>query len=1440
MPGLYGFTANASNVSVTNTTGLYQLNSNVNILNSAQTLNNLLANSSSIGFYLTNTNQNVTGIVLGSGVTPGTYGDGLDVPRITVGADGRVTSVVNIPINPAGIYSNANVAAYLPVNSSNVAGNYFFGNGSLLTGISVSSNIFLIGDVLGTGNTGNNIVTSLSNIGVTPGTYGTVATIPVVTVGANGRVLSMSSVGTSFGNVIANFNPAVQFSVATSGNNQTFSNSTIGVYTSSSQISVFHNGVLIPWSDYTLAGPNITINEYLTAGDTINIAPQIIAIDANSTYSNTNVAAYLTTATITTTGNITANYITGNGSNLTNLPIQPGTYSNTNVAAYLTTATITTTGNITGANLTTAGNVTGTYIKGNGSQLTGLPSSTVTLTGNVTGSGQTGTNINTTIAATGVVPGGYGSDTIIPHITVGLDGRITQISTNAISGGGSYGNSNVAAYLPTYTGSMPNLTSVNTSGNITANAGGYFTGDGSKLTNLPVQAGTYSNTNVAAYLTTATITTSGNVQGAYVLGDGSKLTNLPVQAGTYSNTNVAAYLTTATISTTGNITGGNLTATSYVIGDGSKLTNLPVQAGTYSNTNVTALLSSNTVSTIATTGNITAGGNIITPGTFYGNLIAANILVANIGIQAYSTYQTTTTPTYAMGVLWYDNVADALAYYNGVTNNTIHIGQETQFQAYNGTGSTITQGTPVYITGGSTGTFPNIAPAQANTLTTTVVAGVANQNIPASTYGYVVTEGTVANVSMGTFSTGDTLYLSPYSAGQVQKTVPVTGYVAIVGVVTYNNSPNGRFLVRITNPTNNQTFGNISVTSNITTGNISSTNGYFWANGTAYSTGSTSTYSNTNVAAYLTTATISTTGNITAANLITAGNVSGNYIIGNGSKLTNLPVQAGTYSNANVSAYLPTYSGTMQANSYVATRNNITDSTTTGAYSLGALTQADTGVMAALQTNTNGYAYLGLQNTNSGTQATTDVAFYNDTANLGVYMDVGINSTGYTGTGSLNKANTGYVYTGNADLSIGTYYNNPIHFVVNNGATDAMTIATNNTVLVSNIASTSGYFWANGAAYNGFTGNLLGSTLTDSTNGRILANAYPQSNVTQISTYTQGVVVTTTPTYTSGNLNSANQAVSFIGSGNVNLLTSYAAGTRTTTSLFGYLGVTATSANTTMNTNDRIRGMTGGMDLNLNGKNWGALSSASNTLTPILVNGQTLNVYGTGQMGQVGGIGTAVTLTPVGGSISAQYATGIFPSITYASTGAGYTASNIAYARLYTGAIAGAANLTIGNAIALHTFTNWATGNVTLVPNAYTVLNEDTRSIIQTAGNIVATTTSNVILGSGQMVSYRDKIQALGTTSGSITLDGTVAPSWTITLNGTLTLSNSTFTNYASGSSVTLIVTQDGTGSRTLSTTQIKWAGGSNTLSTAAGSIDIINFYYDGTTWYGSLVKGYV
>ena len=61
-----------------------------------------------------------------------------------------------------------------------------------------------------------------------------------------------------------------------------------------------------------------------------------------------------------------------------------------------------------------------------------------------------------------------------------------------------------------------------------------------------------------------------------------------------------------------------------------------------------------------------------------------------------------------------------------------------------------------------------------------------------------------------------------------------------------------------------------------------------------------------------------------------------------------------------------------------------------------------------------------------------------------------------------------------------------------------------------------------------------------------------------------------------------------------------------------------------------------------------------------------------------------------------------------------------------------------------------------------------------------------------------------------------------------------TFTPPANPCSLTLIVKQDGTGSRTMAWSGIKWPSGVVIdLSTAASSIDVFTFLYDGTDYLG-------
>jgi len=73
-----------------------------------------------------------------------------------------------------------------------------------------------------------------------------------------------------------------------------------------------------------------------------------------------------------------------------------------------------------------------------------------------------------------------------------------------------------------------------------------------------------------------------------------------------------------------------------------------------------------------------------------------------------------------------------------------------------------------------------------------------------------------------------------------------------------------------------------------------------------------------------------------------------------------------------------------------------------------------------------------------------------------------------------------------------------------------------------------------------------------------------------------------------------------------------------------------------------------------------------------------------------------------------------------------------------------------------------------------------------------------------------------------------------ITLTGTCTITMPTAT---SGKSFIMFLKQDGTGSRTVTWSTVKWAGGTApTITSTASRQDILSFFADGTNWYGVVV----
>jgi hypothetical protein len=161
----------------------------------------------------------------------------------------------------------------------------------------------------------------------------------------------------------------------------------------------------------------------------------------------------------------------------------------------------------------------------------------------------------------------------------------------------------------------------------------------------------------------------------------------------------------------------------------------------------------------------------------------------------------TTAPSYQEGRVWYDSTEKALAFYNDSSTIAVHVGQDLIVKVINNTGSTIPNGSPVYVTSVSSGqTYPNVALAKADVAATASVIGLTNGAIPNGAFGYVTSQGTIDNVNTSTYTVGQVLYLSPYSAGQLMNTVPPTGITVQVGVVTFVNSTTGHIYVKQTIP----------------------------------------------------------------------------------------------------------------------------------------------------------------------------------------------------------------------------------------------------------------------------------------------------------------------------------------------------------------------------------------------------------------------------------------------------------------------------------------------------------------------------------------------------------------------------------------------------------------------------------------------------------------
>jgi hypothetical protein len=395
----------------------------------------------------------------------------------------------------------------------------------------------------------------------------------------------------------------------------------------------------------------------------------------------------------------------------------------------------------------------------------------------------------------------------------------------------------------------------------------------------------------------------------------------------------------------------------------------------------------------------------------------------------------------------------------------------------------------------------------------------------------------------------------------------------------------------------------------------------------------------------------------------------------------------------------------------------------------------------------------------------------------------------------------------------------------------------------------------------------LGNVLYDSINERIFANAFPLSTgqVTIPANSTSRFLVHN-PVYGAGVLQqpplanatvggtgivaTSSQVFGFAQSANIGFQSGYGFGSqnRDTVNFLSQTTVTPITANS-MSNQDRIRGGIFSLDLvNTAGVTYGTMSTASQGATTVAGLNAFVNMNGYGSVGSLtGGVYGAFVTPTAAQTANVQYVNGVMSFLTLQGTAGTSGKANVVNSRGFAPFIAGfSSNLTVQNAIGLHTYSGWAgSGAVGAANNPTTgrfaVLNEDANTTIQTNGPISAT--ANVTMSGnvsiGTFTAYREKQFSIGTSvSGAVAVNMANGPVQTLTATGGITINTTDISNMNTGNSITLIIRQDGTGGRAL-TSNLKYAGGSKTLSTAGSSIDTINIYYDGTDYLASLVKGY-
>jgi hypothetical protein len=604
-------------------------------------------------------------IVFGNADNTTTLGRSGSGPLTYLGAFSATGNIISGNLNAAGLSLSSNVVSAINSTSNitttaNVAGSYFLGNGSQLTGISTSTTKIFNGTSeanIGTsGGNANISIGGVSNVAVfttaglnitgvmsasgniTGGNLITAADVSAVSVSASGNITggnlitgaavgaaSVSATGNITGGNIIGVTDVVVPTVRNTA--------ALTISTSSGNLNLQPTGNVVVNSTYINGVTNPVQNQ--------DVATKIYVDNAVSTaisYHEPVVAATTTTLATTTGGTISYTQPNGAGNGVGALLTTTGSFDLIDTANIQTLGTRILVKNEANAVLN------GVYTWANATNIVRATDSDTYGAGNVSALGlndyffTTGGSVNqgaafVVSAPTGTITFGTSnivfstfstSQTYTANTAAGISLAGTVINakvdgtTTAFDGGGNI-SVKASATLTTPNIGAATGTSLSVTGNVT---GGNLNADGLSLSSNVVSALNATGNIAGGNITTpGLISATGNITGGNVLGGAN------VNATTHTGT---------TVSVTGNITGGNLLISGAII-DSAQL-DLQTSAAnadivlTPNGTGIVGVATSLSVTGNITGGNVLGGANVNatthtgTTVSVTGNITGGNVL----------------------------------------------------------------------------------------------------------------------------------------------------------------------------------------------------------------------------------------------------------------------------------------------------------------------------------------------------------------------------------------------------------------------------------------------------------------------------------------------------------------------------------------------------------------------------------------------------------------------------------------------------------------------------------------------------------------------------------------------------------------------------------------------------------------------------------------------